>query len=380
MQRANEQSSSAKPQEFVKTPIKIGRDEPAPDYFGKPLPLPRLSIVAPCYNEEAGILEFYRRVSAVAKNVVGEDYELILVNDGSQDRTWALCKQLLENDAQLVLVNLSRRYGHQLALSAGFELCRGDRIVSIDSDMQDPPELLFDMWQIMERDRVDVVYGQRRERRGETLVKRGTATSFYWLLRRIGYADIPANSGDFRMMTRRVVNILNGMPEQHRFIRGMISWIGLRQVPITYDRDPRIAGSSNYSLARMVGLAFDGLTSFSILPLRIASYIGLVLSAVSLAMLTYTLGSWAFGHVVDGWTSLSTIVLVIGSAQLMLFGVMGEYIGRLYIESKGRPLYVIDEIEIGLTSESGNKGIPANSLADVVYKGVTNDCAGALNH
>jgi glycosyltransferase involved in cell wall biosynthesis len=308
---------------------------------------PHLSIVAPCYNEEGGIVEFHRRASAAATSIAGPDYELIIVNDGSQDRSRLILQALLSSDTNLVVVNLSRRHGHQTALSAGLEVARGDRIVSIDSDLQDPPEVIAEMWRTMDSDAADVVFGQRRERYGDSAVKRGTAALFYWLLARIGYADIPSNVGDFRMISRRVLDILNGMPEHHRFIRGMVSWIGLRQVPLIYDRDPRFAGNSHYPLARMMGLALDGLTSFSIAPLRIASYLGVLLSAISLLMLSYTLGSWALGRTVDGWTSLSTIMLTIGSAQLMLFGVLGEYVGRLYIESKRRPLYVIDEIATG---------------------------------
>jgi dolichol-phosphate mannosyltransferase len=196
----------------------------------------------------------------------------------------------------------------------------------------------------MDQDDADVVYGVRRARHGETAFKRGTAHLFYWLLKRIDSADIPSNSGDFRLMTRRILDILNSMPEQHRFIRGMVSWIGLRQVALEYDRDPRFAGTSNYPIARMMSLALDALTAFSIMPLRIASVLGLTVGVMSLLMLSYTLGSWATGHVVDGWTSLSTIVLMLGAIQLLLFGVLGEYVGRVYLESKRRPLYVIDRI------------------------------------
>ena len=170
------------------------------------------------------------------------------------------------------------------------------------------------------------------------MLKRGTAALFYRLMRRVGYADMPVDAGDFRLMTRRVLDILNSMPEQHRFIRGMVSWIGLRQVPFAYDRAPRHSGESNYPLAKMMGLAFDALTSFSIMPLRLASFLGLALGCLSLLMLGYTLGSWASGHVVEGWTSLLTVVLILGSTQLILFGLLGEYVGRLYLETKRRPL------------------------------------------
>ena len=323
-----------------------------------PVPLdaravPRLSIVAPCYNEEEGLEEFHRRMTAAAENTVGSDYELILLNDGSSDRTWSIMADLVRRDPRVVAINLSRRHGHQLAITAGLYTCRGDRILTIDADLQDPPELLGEMWRLMERAAADVVYGLRKQRQGESVLKRGTAALFYRLMRRVGYADMPVDAGDFRLMTRRVLDILNSMPEQHRFIRGMVSWIGLRQVPLAYDRAPRLAGMSNYSIAKMIGLAFDALTSFSIMPLRLASYLGLVLGTLSLLMLGYTFGSWALGHVVTGWTSLLTVVLILGSAQLILFGLLGEYVGRLYLETKRRPLFVIDQVLTQDASVSG---------------------------
>jgi polyisoprenyl-phosphate glycosyltransferase len=308
---------------------------------------PQLSIVAPCHNEQDGIEEFCRRAGATAKGVVGDDYELIVVDDGSRDASWERLCRLTAHDARLMVARLSRRHGHQLALTAGLGLCRGNRILTIDSDLQDPPELLAEMWGVMNQEQADVVYGLRRQRFGETRFKRATAALFYWLLQRIGYTDIPANAGDFRMMTRRVLDIINAMPEQHRFIRGMVSWIGFRQVALLYDRAPRFSGSTNYSISRMVVLALDALTSFSITPLRLASYAGLLVGFIGLLMLIYTLGSWLSGHVVTGWTSLTTIVLILGSLQLMLFGLLGEYVGRLYIEAKRRPLFVIDRIVIG---------------------------------
>lgn len=305
---------------------------------------PRLSIVAPCYNEEAGLEEFYRRMTAAAQDTVGADYELVLLNDGSSDRTWAIMADLVRRDSHVVAVNLSRQHGHQLAITAGLYTCRGDRILTIDADLQDPPEVLGDMWRLMQQADADVVYGLRRQRQGEGLLKRGTATIFYRLMRRVGDANLPVDAGDFRLMTRRVLDILISMPEQHRFIRGMVSWIGLRQVPLAYDRAPRQSGTSNYPLARMIGLAFDALTSFSIMPLRLASVLGLVLGVLSLLALGYTLGSWALGHAVEGWTSLLTVVLILGSTQLIMFGLLGEYVGRMYLETKRRPLFVIDQV------------------------------------
>jgi polyisoprenyl-phosphate glycosyltransferase len=305
---------------------------------------PRLSIVAPCYNEEAGLEEFYRRMTAAAQATAGSDYEFVLLNDGSSDRTWAIMTDLVRRDPHVVAVNLARRHGHQLAITAGLYTCRGERILTIDADLQDPPELLGEMWQLMQSADADVVYGLRRERQGEGVLKRGSAALFYRLMQRVGYADLPVDAGDFRLMTRRVLDVLNSMPEQHRFIRGMVSWIGLRQVPIAYDRAPRHAGESHYPLTRMIGLAFDALTSFSIMPLRLASYLGLILGVLSILALGYTLGSWALGRVVEGWTSLLTVVLILGSTQLILFGLLGEYVGRMYLETKRRPLFVIDQV------------------------------------
>jgi dolichol-phosphate mannosyltransferase len=294
--------------------------------------------------------------------MAGDDYELIVVDDGSRDESWQRLAQLAANDPRLMIVRLSRRHGHQLALTAGLKLCRGERILTIDSDLQDPPELLAEMWKVMDGERADVVYGVRRRRFGETRFKRATAAVFYWLLQRLGYADIPANAGDFRLMTRRVLDILNAMPEQHRFIRGMVSWIGYRQVALLYDRAPRGTGKSHYSISRMVVLALDALTGFSITPLRLASFAGVAVGLAGLLMLAYTLGSWVSGRAVTGWTSLTTIVLILGSLQLLLLGLLGEYVGRLYIESKRRPLFVIDRI-VGGESE---KIVPLEPSTDAI--------------
>jgi polyisoprenyl-phosphate glycosyltransferase len=304
----------------------------------------RLSIVAPCYNEEGAIEEFHRRMSAAAKDAVGDDYELILLNDGSSDRTWSIMRDLVATNPHLIAINLARRHGHQLAITAGLHMCRGDLILTIDADLQDPPELLGEMWRLMECNSSEVVYGVRRSRKGEGLLKRGTAAAFYRIMQRASPTVLPVDAGDFRLMTRRVLDILNRMPEQHRYIRGMVGWIGLRQSPFLYDRDPRFAGASNYSSLAMIRLALDAITSFSTVPLRIASYVGMLLGLLSILALSYTLGSWFLGHVVEGWTSVLTIILLLGSAQLILFGILGDYVGRLYVEAKHRPLFIIDQV------------------------------------
>ncbi len=306
---------------------------------------PALSVVAPCYNEATGLPELHRRLTASCLEAAGTDFEIVLVNDGSLDETWPVMQQLAEHDPRLVAINLSRNHGHQLALTAGLSFARGQRILIIDADLQDPPELLPQMMALL--DHADVVYGQRRQRDGETRFKKITATLFYRLLRRLTDIDIPTDAGDFRLMTRRALDVLNAMPEQHRFIRGMVSWIGLRQVPLLYDREARFAGATSYPLLKMVRFAIDAITGFSMVPLRIASILGLTMAVVSMIMLGYTLGSWLLGRAVEGWTSLSTIILLVSSVQLLVLGVFGEYLGRLYMQSKQRPLFIVESVYTG---------------------------------
>ena len=302
----------------------------------------RLSIVVPCFNEQDSLPEFHRRMSAAA-GATGEAYEIVFVDDGSSDRTWEVLRALSATDPTVVAVKLSRNHGHQLALTAGLTQCRGERVLVIDADLQDPPELLGAMLAMLDAG-ADVVYGQRRSRAGETRFKTATAAAFYRLLRRLVEIDIPLDAGDFRLMSRRALDVLNAMPEHHRFIRGMVSWIGLRQVPILYDRDARYAGETKYPLRKMIRFALDAITGFSVAPLRLASVLGGVAAALSLLLMIYTLGSWLLGHTTPGWTSLSSIVLLIGSVQLMVLGIIGEYLGRLYIEAKRRPLFVIETV------------------------------------
>jgi glycosyltransferase involved in cell wall biosynthesis len=301
-----------------------------------------LSVVAPCFNEVDGLNEFHRRVSAACERLAS--WELILVNDGSADATLEVIQSLVRRDPHVVGVNLARNYGHQIALTAGLRHCGGEHILVLDADLQDPPELLDDMLRLMDEERADVVYGQRRARDGETWFKSKTAALFYRVMRRLVDIDIPLDTGDFRLMNRRTAAVLNSMPEQHRFIRGMVAWIGLRQVPLLYDRDPRYAGETHYPLSRMVRLAFDAITGFSVMPLRLASLCGAAIGAIGLCLLSYTIVGWMAGSVTQGWTSLMTLMLILGGAQLLLLGVFGEYLGRLYIEAKRRPLFVVDRV------------------------------------
>ncbi len=303
----------------------------------------KLSVVVPCYNEEEGIHELHQRVTAVCREHVGTDYELVLINDGSKDKTWSIMRELSAVDPNIVAINLSRNHGHQLALSAGLQMTRGERVFILDADLQDPPELLPKMMARMD-DGCDVVFGQRVKREGETVFKKASAHFFYRLLDRMVDIDIPTDTGDFRLMSRRAVELLNNMPEHHRFIRGMVSWIGLRQEALPYERAARFAGETKYPLSKMIKFAIDAITGFSVRPLRMASYFGICFGIATLLLLVYVLIHYFTGRSVDGWTSLAVIMLALGSIQLFVAGVMGEYMGRLYMEAKGRPLFIIQEV------------------------------------
>ena len=277
---------------------------------------------------------------------MGEDYELVLVSDGSRDQTWSMIKTMSRDDPRIVGVNLSRNFGHQLALTAGLSVCQGKRILIIDADLQDPPELLADMLALADQG-ADVVYGQRRTRDGETWFKRSSASVFYRVLRRMTDIDIPVDTGDFRLMSRRAMESLQAMPEQFRFIRGMVAWIGYKQVALPYDRAERFADETKYSLKKMIFFSLDAITGFSTRPLRMAIYVGITLGLLSLTMVLFTLYSWMVGDVIPGWTSVMTVMLILGSANMLFLGVIGEYLGRLFLEAKRRPLFIIDELAQG---------------------------------
>lgn len=322
-----------------------------------------LSVVVPCFNEEACLPELYRRLTAAARTAMGDDYELVLINDGSADKSWSVMQQIAVTDAHVLAINLSRNHGHQLALTAGLDLCRGEKILIIDADLQDPPELLAGMLDAMREQDADVVYGVRRSRAGETAFKRATAHGFYRLLSRATEIDIPVDTGDFRLMSRRALEALLAMPEQSRFIRGMVAWIGFRQVPFAYDREQRFAGETKYPLRKMVRFAFDALTGFSSAPLKLASHAGLALSLGSLLIIAYIAYAWLTGQNIQGWTSLMLVVVVLGAVQMFVLALMGEYIGRLYNEAKDRPLYIVQEIA-GREARSGGLGYVAEATAN----------------
>ena len=306
-----------------------------------------LSVVVPCFNEEACLRALHERLKSAALQAAGSEFEIVFVNDGSRDGSWLLMQQLVREDPHVVAINLSRNHGHQLALTAGLDLCRGDQILIIDADLQDPPELLPAMLETMRSQEADVVYGVRRSRRGDTAFKRATAHSFYRLLSRATEVDIPLDTGDFRLMSRRALDALLAMPEQARFIRGMVAWIGFRQVPLAYDRDERFAGETKYPLKKMMRFALDALTGFSSAPLKLASHAGLALSVGSVLLLFYIAYVWLAGYSIQGWTSLMLVVVLLGAVQMFVLALMGEYIGRLYNEAKRRPLYIVQEVAGG---------------------------------
>ena len=303
-----------------------------------------LSIVVPCFNEEACLGVLHERLTSAAQSAVGDDYGIVLVNDGSRDTSWTIMRDLAANDPRVLAINLSRNHGHQLALTAGLDLCSGETILIIDADLQDPPERLPAMLETMRTEHADVVYGVRRSRAGETAFKRATAHGFYRLLSRATEVDIPLDAGDFRLMSRRALDALLAMPEQARFIRGMVAWIGFRQVPFVYDRQERFAGETKYPLRKMMRFALDALTGFSSAPLKLASHAGLWLSFGSVLLVLYIAYAWAAGRNIPGWTSLMLIVVVLGAIQMFALALLGEYIGRLYNEAKGRPLYIVQEV------------------------------------
>lgn len=305
--------------------------------------VPLVSVVVPCFNEEAVIGETYRRLTAVLSSRTDFRYELAFVDDGSRDATLSLLRDIQAGDPRVRVLSFSRNFGHQMAVSAGIAHATGDVVVLIDADLQDPPEVILEMlarW----RDGVDVAYGVRAEREGETAMKLLTAKLFYRTINRMSDVAIPLDTGDFRLMDRRVVDALASMPERDRFIRGMVSWVGFRQEAVPYKRSARFAGSTKYPLTKMVRFATDGILSFSQVPLRLATWVGFSAAALSLFGIIYALVLRLLTTIwVTGWTLLFIALLFIGGIQLLCLGVIGEYLGRVYGESKRRPLYLIKE-------------------------------------
>jgi polyisoprenyl-phosphate glycosyltransferase len=302
---------------------------------------PVLSIVVPLRDEERALPQLYERLSAVLERI-GRPAEIVFVNDGSRDGSLAMLEGLQRTDPRVAVLNLSRNFGKEIATTAGLDHARGEAVVVIDADLQDPPELIVELvaaWQ----EGVDVVYAQRRSRAGEGMGKRATAALFYRLMRRIGPAPIPADVGDFRLMSRRVVDAVSRMREQHRFMKGLFAWVGFSSRAVLYDRAPRYAGRSKWGWWKLWNLALEGITSHTVLPLKMATFLGLVVALGAAGyLLEVVIRTLVWGNPVAGYPSLMAVVLLLGSAQLMTLGVMGEYLGRIFNETKRRPLYVVE--------------------------------------
>ena len=303
---------------------------------------PVLSVVAPCFNEEGVLHELYRRISQVLDGS-GETWELVLVNDGSRDRTPEIMRELHAKDERVKVVDFARNFGHQIAVTAGMDYAQGDAVVLIDADLQDPPELILEMlakW----REGYEVVYAIRAERKGETWFKEFTAKMFYRIIYKITDINIPMDTGDFRLMDRKVVNALKTMHEKHRFMRGMSVWVGFRQTGVKYVRAERYAGETKYPLKKMLKFAMDGITSFSYFPLQVATYFGFAAALLAVLGILVTIVLRLSGsHAFFGQATTLVSVLFLGGVQLICLGIIGEYLGRIYDEVKGRPLYIVRE-------------------------------------
>lgn len=300
----------------------------------------RYTIIIPVYNEEAVLYETYRRLTQVMA-ATGEPYELLFVNDGSRDRTAEIIEEFAERDERVRLLDFSRNFGHQIAITAGMDQARGDAVVIIDADLQDPPELIPQMiakW----REGYDVVYGQRTKRKGETLFKRWTASLFYRLLRSLTEVDIPFDTGDFRLIDRAVCDAMVSIREKNRFVRGLVGWVGFRSTAVQYVREERLAGETKYPLKKMLRLSLDGIASFSHKPLKLATYLGVLVSSASFVYLIVSLGQRVFtAGATGGWGPLMACLFLLNGLILILLGILGEYVGRVYDETKNRPLYIL---------------------------------------
>ena len=302
---------------------------------------PCISVVAPVFNEEETIPHFYARAITVLEGI-GEPFELLLINDGSRDGSLGAMRALHERDPRVRVLDFSRNFGHQIAISAGLDYARGEAVVIIDSDLQDPPEVIPELvarW----RDGAEVVYAQRRTRTGETRFKLLTAAVFYRLIARITAVDIPRDTGDFRLLDRKVVEALVTMREHHRFMRGLSVWVGFRQEAVQYDRHERFAGTTKYPLRKMIKFSMDAITSFSHIPLQLATSLGFALAGISLLGILVAVILRVFGHAIQGQASTLILVLLLGGIQLIFLGVIGEYLGRIYDEVRARPLYIVRE-------------------------------------
>jgi glycosyltransferase involved in cell wall biosynthesis len=319
-----------------------------------PHPRPTLSFVLPIYNEEEVIPELHRRLTEFLGRLAIEA-EVLFVNDGSRDRSMDLLRELAVGDSRYRILSFARNFGHQSAITAGVDYARGQAVVVMDSDLQDPPEVVVEMVEKW-REGFDVVYGRRRKRVGESWFKLLTARWFYRVFAAMIPNEVPLDTGDFRLMSRRVIVALRSLRETHRFVRGMVAWLGFKQTEVLYDRPGRFAGDTKYPLRKMVRFAIDGITSFSILPLRFATYLGMLMSTASVGVIAWALlAKYLFRQTVQGWTAIVIIVAIFASVQLLMIGILGEYVGRIYEEVKRRPLYIVsDTVNLALQPEESD--------------------------
>ncbi len=310
-----------------------------------------ITIIIPVYNEEKNIDLLYSRLSSVCQGIT-PNYELVFVNDGSADRSLPMLKELAAKDARVRYISFSRNFGHQIAVTAGLDHSQGNAIVIIDADLQDPPELISEMYAKLQSG-YEVVYAKRRSRSGESFMKKFTARIFYRILKSITSINIPVDTGDFRIMDRKIVDTLKKMPEQHKYLRGQISWIGYRQTFVEYDRAERHGGQTGYTYRKMLKFALDGITSFSDFPLKFATIGGFVVSGVAFLLIIYAI----FAKIYDpsyqqGWASTMVAILFIGGIQLIGIGIIGEYVSRISDNVKQRPLYIVDEANLNPNNQS----------------------------
>lgn len=300
-----------------------------------------LSVVVPAYNEEDALPELHKRLSNVIDKL-GVDWEVIYVNDGSTDNTLNVLTSF--KDSRVTIIDLSRNFGKEIAMTAGLDYANSDAVVIIDADLQDPPELIPEMVNLWQKG-FDVVYAKRTARSGETIMKRATAKLFYRLIQLLSRVHIPEDSGDFRLLSRRAVESMRRIKEQHRFMKGLFAWIGYPQVSVSYRRDPRITGKTKWNYLRLWNLAIEGITSFSIAPLKVATYVGLLTSLGSFVFAAYIIyKTLVYGEKVQGYPTMMTVILFLGGVQLMSLGMIGEYLGRMFNESKQRPLYLVNQL------------------------------------
>ena len=304
----------------------------------------KVSVVIPMYYEEEVANECYNKVSSILKKLENYDYEIIFVNDGSKDKTLEILEDVAKKDEKTKVISFSRNFGHQAAVTAGLKEVTGDAIVIIDADLQDPPELIPDMLKLWEQGN-EVIYGKRKTRKGESHFKLLTAKMFYKTLNALSDVEIPKDTGDFRLVDRKVVDVVNSLPEHNKFLRGLFSWVGFKQIPYEYERQERFAGKTKYPLKKMLKLASDGIISFSNKPIKLVGALGMFSIVICILLLIYAIISYIFklNNLSAGWTSIIVAITFFAGVQLLSLWVISEYIGRIYDEAKGRPQYIIDK-------------------------------------